>query len=109
LKKSLTIPEPDALDILSYRFIVLGFINHAVMLVSGAIWAKNLWGHYWSWDPLETWSLIAFLYYAFYLHTRSFLEWKLKRAAWLAVLGLVVMAVSFWGVSWFAPSIHPGP
>ena len=93
----------------SYRFIALGFINHAVMLVSGAIWAKKLWGQYWSWDPLETWSLIAFLFYAFYLHARSFLGWQLKRAAWLAVFGLVVMAISFWGVGWFAPSIHPGP
>ena len=109
LKKSLTIPEPDALDILSYRFIVLGFINHAVMLVSGAIWAKNLWGHYWSWDPLETWSLIAFLFYAFYLHARSFLGWKMKKAAIMAVMALFVMAISFWGVSWFSPSIHPGP
>lgn len=108
-KPSLKIPERESLDTVGYRFIVMGFINHAVMLVSGAIWAKNLWGHYWSWDPLETWSLIAFLFYAFYLHTRSFLGWKDKRAAWLALFGLVVMAISFWGVGWFAPSIHPGP
>lgn len=108
-KPSLKIPETLSLDIMGYRFIAMGFINHAVMLLSGAIWAKKLWGHYWSWDPLETWSLIAFLYYAFYLHTRSFLKWKLKPAAWLALLGLFVMAISFWGVSWFAPSIHPGP
>ncbi len=101
--------EPEALDLAGYRFIVLGFINHAVMLVSGAIWAKNLWGRYWSWDALETWSLIAFLFYAFYLHSRAFLKWKLDRAAWLAVLGLVVVAISFWGVDWFAPSVHPGP
>lgn len=103
------IPDVNTLDVTSYRFIILGFINHAVMIVSGAIWAKKLWGQYWSWDALETWSLIAFLFYAFYLHARSFLEWKLKRAAWLAVFGLVVMAISFWGVGWFAPSVHPGP
>jgi ABC-type transport system involved in cytochrome c biogenesis permease subunit len=103
------IPTAEALDLMSYRFIVLGFINHAVMLVSGAIWAKKLWGHYWSWDALETWSLVAFLFYAFYLHARAFLGWKMKRAAWLAVIGLVVVAVSFWGVEWFTPSMHPGP
>lgn len=98
-----------ALDLTSYRFIVLGFINHAVMLIAGAIWARNLWGRYWSWDALETWSLIAFLYYAFYLHARSFLNWRMVRAAWLTVIGLVVLAVSFWGVDIFAPSAHPGP
>ena len=108
-RPSLKIPEPEILDIASYRFIVMGFINHAIMLVSGAIWAKKLWGHYWSWDPLETWSLISFLFYAFYLHSRSFLGWKMKRAAFLALLGLAVMIVSFWGVGWFSPSVHPGP
>jgi cytochrome c-type biogenesis protein CcsB len=100
-------PEPEILDLTSYRFVVLGFINQAVMIVTGAIWAKQLWGQYWSWDPLETWSLIAFLFYAFYLHARSFLKWKMKRAAWLAVIGLVVLIISFWGVGLFAPSVHP--
>lgn len=100
--------DASDLDLASYRFVVLGFINHAVMLASGSIWAKNLWGRYWSWDALETWSLIAFLYYAFYLHSRTFLGWKMARAARLAVLGLVVMAISFWGVDYFAPSA-PSP
>jgi cytochrome c-type biogenesis protein CcsB len=108
-KPKMKIPGPEALDLAGYRFIVLGFINHAIMLISGAIWAKKLWGHYWSWDPLETWSLIAFLYYAFYLHTRSFLGWKMKHAAWLTLLGLLVLAISFWGVELFGPTVHPGP
>jgi cytochrome c-type biogenesis protein CcsB len=103
------VPDPQALDLAAYRFIILGFINHAVMLASGAIWARKLWGRYWSWDALEIWSLIAFLFYAFYLHARAFLGWKMRKAAWLALLGLVIMAISFWGVDWFAPSVHPGP
>lgn len=102
--------DVGVLDTTSYRFIVLGFINHAVMLISGAIWAKNLWGRYWSWDALETWSLIAFLFYAFYLHARAFLKWEGARAAWLTVFGLLVVSISFWGVKWFSPSlVHPGP
>lgn len=108
-QKGEKLPGPEALDMAGYRFVILGFINHAVMLVSGAIWAKKLWGHYWSWDPLETWSLIAFLYYAFYLHARSFLGWKMRRAAWLTLLGLLVLAISFWGVELFGPTVHPGP
>ncbi|UCG49367.1 MAG: cytochrome c biogenesis protein CcsA [Phycisphaerales bacterium] len=108
-RPALKIPGSETLDIASYRFIVLGFVNHAVMLVSGAVWAKNLWGHYWSWDPLETWSLIAFLFYAFYLHSRAFLGWRLRPAAYLALVGLILLAISFWGVGWFAPSVHPGP
>ena len=101
--------SPEALDRLQYRTIVLGFICHTVMLVAGTIWARLLWGRYWSWDPLEIWSLIVLLFYAFYLHARSFLEWKMTRAAWLTVIGLAIVIVSFWGVGWFAPTIHPGP
>lgn len=108
-RPSINIPGDEALDIAGYRFIALGFVNHAVMLVSGAIWANKLWGHYWSWDALEVWSLISFLFYAFYLHARSFLGWKMRRAAWLTIIGLIVVAISFWGVDWFAPSPHPGP
>jgi cytochrome c-type biogenesis protein CcsB len=108
-KALLKVPDLEALDLGSYRFIVIGFINHAVMLVSGAIWAKKLWGKYWSWDVLETWSLISFLVYAFYLHARSFLKWKMERAAWLTILALLILAISYWGVDWFAPTVHPGP
>jgi cytochrome c-type biogenesis protein CcsB len=108
-KPQLNLPDVDSLDITSYRFITMGFINHAIMLISGAIWAKKLWGHYWNWDALETWSLISFLFYAFYLHARSFLKWKTKTAAWMAALGLIIISISFWGVQWFSPSVHPGP
>lgn len=103
------LPLLEALDLASYRFIVLGFINHAIMLASGAIWAKKLWGHYWSWDALETWSLIAFLFYALYLHVRAFWGWKTKSAAWMTLLGIIILAISFWAVGWFSPSVHPGP
>lgn len=102
------VPASGDLDLASYRFIILGIINHAVMLVSGAIWAKNLWGHYWSWDALETWSLITFLLYAFYLHARSFLKWKMRRAAWIAMVCMLVVVISFWGVGWFTASVKEG-
>ncbi|MEN8222973.1 MAG: cytochrome c biogenesis protein CcsA [Acidobacteriota bacterium] len=103
------LPDAEDLDLIGYRFIVLGFINHAVMIISGAIWAKKLWGHYWNWDPLETWSLIAFLVYAFYLHARSFLNWRMKKSAWMAIAGIIILIISFWGVGLFGPTIHPGP
>lgn len=103
------LPDKDALDLNSYRFIILGLINHAVMLISGAIWAKSLWGHYWNWDALEVWSLLTFLFYSFYLHARGFFGWKRERAAWLAAFGLLILSISYWGVELFAPGIHPGP
>lgn len=103
------VQNADKLDIMSYRYIILGFTTHAIMLVSGTIWAKNLWGLYWSWDALETWSLMTFLFYAFYLHARKFLNWKMERFACLAAFGLIILSISYWGVELFAPSVHPGP
>ena len=76
---------------------------------SGAIWAKKAWGHYWSWAPLEAWSLLSYLLYVFYLHVRRFLGWKMKRTAWIAAFGLVILTISYWGMKWLAPSLHPGP
>ncbi len=42
----------------------------------GAVWANEAWGSYWSWDPKETWALITWLVYSFYLHTRLNKGWK---------------------------------
>ncbi len=100
------LPEGDALEDLSYRMVVAGFIFEAVMIASGAIWANDLWGSYWSWDPVEVWSLISFLVYALYLHLRTFAGWRGRRSAAVAVLGLVFVFLSFWGVQWLVPTVH---
>ena len=39
-------------------------------LLSGALWAEEAWGVYWSWDPKETWSLITWTLYVVYFHAR---------------------------------------
>jgi len=102
-------PHLHDLDISSYQFVVLGYINHVVMLLSGSIWAKKLWGKYWGWDNLETWSLIAFLIYTFVLHARRFMHWKDRKGAWMTIIAIIIMAISYWGVGWFSPgAVHPG-
>lgn len=37
-------------------------------LLSGCLWADQAWGHFWSWDPKETWSLITIVFYLIYFH-----------------------------------------
>jgi len=103
------LPPSEKLDRTSYRLIILGVVNQTLMLASGAIWAKKAWGHYWTWAPLEAWSLLSYLLYVFYLHVRRFLGWKMKRPAWIAAFGLVILSISYWGMKWLAPSLHPGP
>lgn len=100
------LPAPEEMDVLSYRLIAFGFIMAAVMLVSGSIWANRLWGSYWSWDPVETWSLVSWLVYGLYLHLRTIHGWKGTRAAWYAVFALVTVLISFWGVNLLQAGLH---
>lgn len=93
------LPSSEFLENLSYRLIAYGVGAHAVMIASGSIWANKAWGSYWNWDPVETWSLITWLIYAFYLHARPFFGWKGKRLAWITIFALIAIIFTFWGVS----------
>ena len=58
------------MDNLAYRCLGAGFALLTAGLISGAVWAGEAWGSYWSWDPKETWALITWFTYATYLHSR---------------------------------------
>lgn len=89
----------DELDELSFRSTVFGFITDTIMIAAGSIWAKSLWGSYWSWDPVETWSLLSWLVYGVALHLRITLGWRQRRFAWVVAVAIVGVLVSFWGVN----------
>lgn len=92
-------PSLGRLDELIFRYVVFGFITDTMMISAGAIWAKDLWGNYWSWDPVETWSLISWLFYGITIHLRVTFGWREKRLAWLAVAALSTVIISFFGVN----------
>lgn len=63
-----------------YDSVTLGMIRLAFPfmtfgLLSGALWADEAWGIYWSWDPKETWALITWMLYSIFLHIRRS-PWK---------------------------------
>ncbi|BDG08844.1 cytochrome c biogenesis protein [Anaeromyxobacter paludicola] len=86
------------LEELSGKLVAFGFLSHAGMLLSGALWAHDLWGRYWGWDPLETWSLVSWLVYGVYLHLRYTLGWAGRRSAWAAVLSVLALLATFYGI-----------
>ncbi len=92
-------PSLQRLDELIFRYIIFGFITDAIMIAAGAIWAKNLWGNYWSWDPVETWSLVSWLIYGVIIHLRLTLGWREKRIAWLATFAIIGMVITFFGIN----------
>lgn len=98
-------PALPQLQDLTLRLVGFGFIVNAAMIASGAIWAFELWGSYWRWDPVETWSLLTWVAYGLYLHARLTLNWKGPILAWIAILALFGVMMSFWGVQ-FAPTTY---
>jgi cytochrome c-type biogenesis protein CcsB len=99
-------PSPPVLDDLMFRFVIFGFIAHVVMITTGSIWARDLWGSYWSWDPVETWSLLSGLLYGLWIHLRLTLNWRGGRMAWLAVGTLVTVLFAFWGTNLLGGTSH---
>jgi cytochrome c-type biogenesis protein CcsB len=86
-KPSRYLPSKEALDVLEYRAVAIGFPLFTIgALVAGAIWAQKAWSVWWSWDPKETASLVVFLIAAAYLHARRLAGWRGTRAAVLAAL-----------------------
>jgi ABC-type transport system involved in cytochrome c biogenesis permease subunit len=94
------------LDNLSYRILGLGFPLLTIGILSGAVWANEAWGSYWSWDPKETWALLTWLVFAIYLHTRLTKGWEGKKPALIASLGFVTVWICFLGVNLIGEGLH---
>ncbi len=94
-------------DELTYKNIAIGFPVFTLGgLIFGAIWADQAWGRYWSWDPKETWSLITWFVYAFYLHARLLRGWRGKKIAIVAVVGFFSTIFTYLGVNLLLSGLH---
>src|ERR1022692_1158148 len=100
------LPSADDLDRITYKTIGLAFPLLTLMIASGAYWANQTWGSYWSWDPKETWAAITWLVYAGYLHMRVTRGWRGRRAAYFAIIGFAVVMFTFFGVTYLLPGLH---
>jgi len=94
------------LDDLAYRSLLLGFGFLTIGIVSGAVWANEAWGNYWSWDPKETWALITWFVYAGYLHTRLQLGWDTRDSSKIGAFGFFVVWLCYIGVNLMGIGLH---
>lgn len=92
-------PSLDILDELIFRYVLFGFITDTIMISAGAVWAKDLWGSYWSWDPVETWSLVSWLIYGIAIHLRVTFGWRGMKLAILVIAALSTVIISFFGIN----------
>jgi cytochrome c-type biogenesis protein CcsB len=96
----------EIIDIWSYRIIGLGFPFLTIGIISGAVWANEAWGSYWSWDPKETWAFITWLIFAIYLHARLLKGWQGQKAAILGTCGFFVIWICYLGVNFLGKGLH---
>ena len=101
-----TLPSLEILDDITHKVILFGFIWLSIGIITGAVWANSAWGTYWSWDPKQTWSVIAWFIYATILHARFTRDWGGKRIAWFAILGFISILFTYYGVNFFLKGLH---
>ncbi len=86
-----------------------GFGLLVLGMLMGAVWAKQAWGHYWEWDPKETWALVTALAYLAYIHLRLAGRRYEKAAMWLLPVAFVMLLITWLGVNYLPSaqgSIH---
>lgn len=101
--------EWQSLPDLADNFVFLGFSFLTMGLVFGALWAKEAWGHYWTWDPKETWAFITWTAYLIYIHHRYRHNKKHQQAMWILLFAFVLLLICWFGVNYLptaANSVH---
>jgi cytochrome c-type biogenesis protein CcsB len=99
------LPSLETLDELNYRFVTWGFTLFTIGIITGSVLAKEIWGAFWSWEPVQLWSLITWLLYAVLLHTRL-VGWRGRRAATLTIVGFALLVLSFVSVNLLSVGRH---
>ena len=82
------------------NLVYAGLAFLTVGMLFGALWAKQAWGHYWTWDPKETWAAITWLCYLLYLHFRTARPKEWRDACWILLLAFVCLQICWWGINY---------
>ncbi|MDP4207688.1 MAG: cytochrome c biogenesis protein CcsA [Bacteroidota bacterium] len=86
--------------ILADNLVYKGFSLLTLGLIFGALWAKEVWGHYWTWDPKETWALLTWLIYLIYIHLRQNQPQRIKFHLWMLGLAFVILLICWFGINY---------
>lgn len=100
------LPSLERLDATGYIGIVSGFSLMTFGLVIGMIYARSVWGHFWTWNSKEVWSGITWLLYAVLLHGRLTVGWRGRRSAVMAIVGFVIIILTFIATNYWMEGHH---
>ncbi|HBG41651.1 MAG TPA: cytochrome C assembly protein [Porphyromonadaceae bacterium] len=79
-------------------YVGMAFLTMGMLI--GAIWAKEAWGHYWSWDPKETWAAATWLGYLLYIHYRLRKSSSDKLSMYMLILAFILLQICWVGVNY---------
>ena len=79
-------------------YVGLAFLTFGMLF--GALWAKEAWGHYWTWDPKETWAAITWMAYLLYIHFRRARSGEWRLACWMLLFAFVCLQICWWGINY---------
>ena len=86
--------------LLTDNLVRVGLAFMTIGMLFGALWAKEAWGHYWAWDPKETWAAATWLFYLTYIHLRLAQPIKVRPACWLLILSFCCLQMCWWGINY---------
>ncbi len=86
------------------NLVIVGVALFMFAMLIGALWAKEAWGHYWTWDAKELWAAITWMIYLFYLHFRSFKSKNDKTSYLILIFAFIALQMCWYGVNIF-PSL----
>jgi heme exporter protein C len=98
-------------DSLAVSATEVGTVWTAIGLVTGMIWARIIWGIWWTWDPRLTWAFITYLVYAGYLMLRRAIDdptVRAKNSAVLSIFSFTTVVITYKAIDWWRTQ-HPGP
>lgn len=98
-------------DVIAASSAEVGVVFATLVLITGSIWAKPIWGVWWTWEPRLTTALVLWFIYVAYITVRSYATEEQRGARFAAVVGIVgfidvpivALAITLWRTQ------HPGP
>lgn len=101
--------KSERMDALAYASAEIGVLFTSLMLITGMLWAKPVWGVWWTWSPQLTTSLILWFIYTAYLMLRAYAPQGGQGARYAAVMGIIGfldVPVVYMAAKWWR-DVHP--
>lgn len=108
IREKTRLSEKDPLVLLTDNLVYTGFAFLMAGILMGALWAKEAWGDFWTWDPKEVWAFITAAVYILYIHCRV-AGYKTGKVMWIVPIALLCLIITWLGVEYLPvarDSIH---